>query len=45
MVSYVSELRQVCLFLGEIMCSLCVLNELLAREEGLSSNRNIGQFV
>ena len=29
MVSYISELRHVCLFLGEIMCSLCVLNELL----------------
>ena len=26
---YISELRHVCLFLGEIMCSLCVLNELL----------------
>ena len=24
-----SELRHVCLFLGEIMCSVCVSNELL----------------
>ena len=29
MVSYISELRHVYLFLEEIMCSLCVLNELL----------------
>ena len=29
MVSYISELRRVYLFLEEIMCSLCVLNELL----------------
>ena len=28
-VSYISELRHVYLFLEEIMCSLCVLNELL----------------
>ena len=29
MVSYISELRHVYLLLEEIMCSLCVLNELL----------------
>ena len=29
MISYISELRRVYLFLEEIMCSLCVLNELL----------------
>ena len=29
MVSYISEPRPVYLFLEEIMCSLCVLNELL----------------
>ena len=27
MVSYIRELRHVCLFLEEIMCSLCVLNK------------------
>ena len=29
MVSHISELRHVYLFLEEIMCSLCVINELL----------------
>ena len=29
MVSYISELHHVYLFLDEIMCSLCVLNALL----------------
>ena len=33
MVSYISELHHVYLFLEEIMCSLCVLNELCVLKE------------
>ena len=37
MVSYISEPHHVYLFIEEIMCSLCVLNELL---EPLSLHKN-----